>query len=77
MSGQVGGSDSAGADGTLEQDELRALLLLAEGRTESQAARELAISEATLRRLVRRARDLLGANSTIHAVYLAAKRGLI
>lgn len=77
MSVEVADSDNPKTETTLEQDELRALRLLAEGRTESQAARELAISEATLRRLLRRARQGLEANSTIHAVYLAAKRGLI
>lgn len=62
---------------TLKPDELRALSLFAEGLTESQIARALAMSETTLRRAMRQTRGSLGANSTINAVYLATKRGLI
>lgn len=56
----------------------RAILwLVAQGRTSVQVARELAISEATMRRSLRRARDRLGATNTPNAVYIATKRGLI
>ncbi len=50
---------------------------VAQGMTAPQIARELAVSEATMRRAIRRARASLGATSTTHAVYLAAKGGLI
>jgi DNA-binding NarL/FixJ family response regulator len=50
---------------------------VAHGQKATQVARELAISEATMRRTIRRARVALGAVSTVHAVYLAAKGGLI
>lgn len=49
----------------------------AHGRTAAQIARDLAVSEATMRRALHRARLALGAKSTTHAVYLAAKEGLI
>ncbi|MDQ3984887.1 MAG: hypothetical protein M3280_00065 [Actinomycetota bacterium] len=60
-------------------DELQRAILwnLAQGMTGSQVARINAVSEATMRRALRKARQLLGAVNTINAIYLAAKRGLI
>lgn len=66
---------------TPDQDWLReehsALLHLALGLTERQAAAELSVSEATFRRILQRARQRLGATSTTNAIYIAAKQGLI
>lgn len=50
---------------------------VAHGKRADQIARELSVSEATMRRAIRRARASLGAVSTTHAVYIAAKGGLI
>jgi DNA-binding NarL/FixJ family response regulator len=50
---------------------------LAQGMTGPQVARAMAISEATMRRMLRTAWQQLGASSTTNAVYLAAKAGLI
>jgi DNA-binding NarL/FixJ family response regulator len=49
----------------------------AEGASSAQVARALSISEATMRRNLQEARDILGAASTANAIYLAAKGGLI
>lgn len=70
---------AGGAESTPEprDEERQALYYLAQGLTERQAATALSVSEATFRRITQRARIAVGGNSTINAVYLAAKRGLI
>jgi DNA-binding NarL/FixJ family response regulator len=57
--------------------ERRALWHVAQGTPGASVARALAISESTLRRVLRRARAEVGANSTINAVYRAARKGWI
>jgi DNA-binding CsgD family transcriptional regulator len=57
--------------------ELEALRLLARGLSSAAVARSLAISESTLRRTLRGAREALAANGTVNAIYLATRKGLI
>jgi len=57
--------------------ELDALARLAEGHTVDRIARDLDVSERTVRRRLRAAADHLGADSTIQAVVTAVRRGLI
>ncbi len=66
-----------GASPTLDDLQRSILWHAAHGRTAAQIARDLAVSEATMRRALHRARVALGAKSTTHAVYVAAKEGLI
>lgn len=63
--------------GELSELHTAILKLLAEGNSSAQTARALSVSEATMRRNLQEARDVLGAVSTQHAIYIAAKRGLI
>lgn len=65
------------AEAALDEEELRALALVAAGHAAQRIARVLNVSDATLRRKLKRAQDKLGANSRINAVYVAARRGLI
>ena len=71
------GPDAERSTELLDALELSILWHVAQGMTASQVTRELAVSEATMRRAIRRARASLGAVSTTHAIYLAAKGGLI
>ncbi|HEV2755188.1 MAG TPA: LuxR C-terminal-related transcriptional regulator [Actinomycetota bacterium] len=64
-------------EAALDKEELRALSLVADGYAAQRVARVLGVSDATLRRRLKRAAEKLGANSRINAVYLAARRGLI
>lgn len=50
---------------------------LAQGKSGLHTARDLSISEATMQRVLRRARAALGATNTANAVYLAVKSGQI
>lgn len=61
----------------LSPRELSALSLLAKGMSRAQAARDLDISEHTLRVYVEGARHKLGALNTTHAVARAMSNGLI
>ena len=61
----------------LSDEEAALLLAVAHGHAAQRIARSLALSEATLRRRLRKVQKKLGANSRINAVYLAAKRGVI
>jgi DNA-binding CsgD family transcriptional regulator len=54
-----------------------ALTAIAAGYTENAAARRLGISARTLRRVVMKATDRLGAAAPIHAVALAAATGIL
>ncbi|MGH2754646.1 MAG: LuxR C-terminal-related transcriptional regulator [Actinomycetota bacterium] len=61
----------------LTSAELQALLLLSQGATAAGVARIMGISESTLGRVLRRVRRKLGAESTIQAVSIAIRTGLI
>jgi DNA-binding NarL/FixJ family response regulator len=61
----------------LRNDELAVLALLAQGLPLEAVARQLAISERTLRRRTRAICDLLGVPAAITAVAWAARRGLV
>lgn len=63
--------------GDLSELQTAILRRFAGGESSAQVARALSISEATMRRNLQEARDLLGAASTANAIYLAAKEGLI
>ncbi len=70
------GGDSAPAP-ALSPRELAAMTYLAKGLNRAQAAKEMEISEHTLRVYIEAARHKLGALNTTHAVARALSRGLI
>ena len=72
--GQPDGPDRARA---LRADELAVLALLAEGLPLETVARQLDVSERTLRRRTRAICDALGVPAAITAVAWAARRGLL
>lgn len=61
----------------LDELQRQVLLEIASGTPGKVAARRAAISESTMRRVLRSVREVLGATSTVNAVYIAAKGGLI
>lgn len=61
----------------LEPRELQLLRLVAEGATNRQAARELFVSEATVKAYLQRIYGKLGARDRASAVAVAYKRGLL
>lgn len=61
----------------LPQDEVEVLALFARGHTIERIARELGISERTVRRRLRAAADALGAGTSVEAVVRAVRTGLI
>ena len=61
----------------LTDAEIQLLRLASKGLDRSQIARELVISESTLKRMFGEVQRKLGANSRIQAVAVAAKKGLI
>lgn len=61
----------------LSDDEVRILGLLAAGRSPEAIARELDISERTLRRRLRHVCDVLDVRTSIEAVVWAVRRRLI
>ena len=64
-------------EGVLDEAELRLLSLVAEGHGMRRVARDLAISESTVRRRLASIQQKLGGRSRINTVYIAAKSGLI
>ena len=64
-------------DGSLEDQHIEILRLLAQGLDRAAVAREIAVSESTLKRLMRDIERRLGVQNRIQAVAVAAKRGLI
>jgi DNA-binding NarL/FixJ family response regulator len=63
--------------GPLDEEDVRLLALLAQGLPPVIVARQLAMSERTLRRRVRAICDRLDVPSVITAVAWAAKHGLL
>ncbi len=61
----------------LTSDDLRILKALSRGRPVDSVARELRLSERTVRRRVRRICDAVGAATPIEAVVWAVRRGRI
>ncbi|MER7559029.1 LuxR C-terminal-related transcriptional regulator [Nocardioides sp. NPDC126508] len=61
----------------LPEDEVEVLALFARGYTIERIARELGISERTVRRRLRAAADALGAGTSVEAVVRAVRTGLI
>jgi DNA-binding NarL/FixJ family response regulator len=64
-------------DDALTAAEIRVLALVAEGRANKEIARQLSISEATVKGQVRNILSKLGAKDRTHAVMLGLKRGII
>ena len=58
-------------------EELRVLQELALGKSTREISALLSCSEPTTKRLIQRVRERLGARNRTHAVYIAAKKGLI
>lgn len=75
MAASGGVRPSASAD--LPSDEVEVLALFARGHTIERIARALGISERTVRRRLRAAADTLGAGTSVEAVVLAVRTGLI
>ena len=73
MNAQNGAPDPS----RLSELQLQILNRYAMGDSSRQVARAVGASEATMRRVLREARDSLGAVNTVNAVYLAAKAALI
>jgi DNA-binding NarL/FixJ family response regulator len=63
--------------GTLSEEDLRLLALLAEGLPLDAVARRLAVSERTLRRRIKAICEQLDVPAAIAAVAWAARRGLL
>ena len=61
----------------LTQTELRVLAEFARGRSLSQIAASMYLSERSVRRRLRVARDAFGVETTIEAVVVAVRRGLL
>jgi DNA-binding NarL/FixJ family response regulator len=65
------------ASSRISGDDVRILAGLAAGRAPETVARELGISERTLRRRLRRVCDVLAVKTPIEAVIWAVRNGLI
>jgi DNA-binding NarL/FixJ family response regulator len=65
------------AAASLDSETLAVLALLADGHTTDRVARQLGVSERTVRRRLRNAADRLGAESTIETVVRAVRSGVI
>jgi DNA-binding CsgD family transcriptional regulator len=65
------------APGTLTPRELEALTLIADGCTMRQTAQAMGIAWVTVRIHLSRARDVLEATTTAHAVAVAIRKGMI
>ena len=55
----------------------KALHLVATGNSYDQTADSMTLSRSAVEKLLARARQAMGARNITHAVYLAAKRGII
>lgn len=64
-------------DPELDDQDIAVLRLLAQGLDRAAVAREIAISESSLKRLMRDIERKLGVHNRIQAVAVAAKKGLI
>ena len=64
-------------DDTLTSAEVRTLRLIAQGNSNKEIARELGLSEETIKGQVRNLLSKLGANDRTHAVTIGLKRGII
>jgi len=73
----LSGAPTARVSGSLSDGDVAVLALLAEGLPLGAVARQLDMSERTLRRRTRAICDLLGVPAPITAVAWAAKRGLL
>ncbi|MFI2650977.1 MULTISPECIES: helix-turn-helix domain-containing protein [Micromonospora] len=61
----------------LDEEDLRLLRLLAAGLPLETVARQLGLSERTVRRRIRAVCDRLGVNAPIQAVVWAVRRGML
>jgi DNA-binding NarL/FixJ family response regulator len=57
--------------------EMTALRHRAHGRDNHQVAKEMRVSVATVRTYLAQAMEKLGANDTVHAVWIATRAGLL
>jgi DNA-binding NarL/FixJ family response regulator len=68
---------AAGVDRSWDRNDLRLLALLADGSTIDGVAREVGVSDRTVRRRLRVIADDLGVETTIEVVVHAVRAGLI
>ncbi len=61
----------------LSPEEVRVVVLVAEGWTDQRIARELGVSVSTVRRRIRTASRALGAESRVRLAVLAERCGLV
>lgn len=69
--------DPAPGSGALDDSEINLLKLLAKGFELSRIAREVCVSESTVKRQIAQVQRKLGVDNRIQAVVAAAKRGLL
>lgn len=70
-------SEAVGTNAGLSAVELEALRDLAVGLTHNEIADQRRVSPATIKKRLERARLVLGARNSVHAVAIATRRGLI
>ena len=59
------------------QREIKILNLLATGKTDKEIAKNLSVSEATIKASVRTLKRIMGAENRQHLVFIACKRDFI
>jgi DNA-binding CsgD family transcriptional regulator len=74
---EPGVSGPSDAPAALTQTELRALAEYARGRSLSEIAASMFLSERSVRRRLRVAREAFGVETTIEAVVIAVRRGFL